>query len=397
MHSATAIITLSEYEPILLSTTDFAFAAAQRLWCDYPYVVEVEPPSFKTGNNWRLTNLGWVGYLPLTSDCALALQPKTPLANLLRMVEEVYELAAWQLLDGRFRATTLPEFYERLACLLAQRVLHRCRRGLHRAYRPQRAPLPYVRGQLDLTEIVRRPPMPATPCHYHEHTADIEDNQILLWTLHQILRSGLCTAHATPTIHQAARTLQTVVTLQPQLAQACRRRAYTRLNQDYQPLHALCALFLEQSGPSHLPGEVEAIPFMVEMASLYERYVAAWLQRHLDAQWRVQVQERHPLGGSNQHFAIDLVLYSATTGAVHAVLDTKYKIPITPATADIAQVVAYAEAKGAREAILIYPQPLAEPLDVCIGQIRVRTLTFNLADELATAGQAFLQGLLPPD
>ena len=29
-------------------------------------------------------------------------------------------------------------------------------------------------------------------CQYHENTADIEDNQILAWTLYCMARSGFC-------------------------------------------------------------------------------------------------------------------------------------------------------------------------------------------------------------
>ena len=78
---------------------------------------------------------------------------------------------------------------------------------------------------------------------------------------------------------------------------------------------------------------------------------------------------------------------------MRCVLDTKYKIPASPAAADIAQVVAYAEAKHCRAAILIYPKPLPHPLDTRIGDIRVRSLTFATAGNLDAAGAAFLQEL----
>ena len=53
------------------------------------------------------------------------------------------------------------------------------------------------------------------------------------------------------------------------------------------------------------------------------------------------------------------------------VLDTKYKTH-KPLADDIAQVVAYAESKGCREAVLIYPQPVETALDERIGDIRAR-------------------------
>ncbi len=73
-------------------------------------------------------------------------------------------------------------------------------------------------------------------------------------------------------------------------------------------------------------------------------------------------------------------------------LDTKYKAPDRPANPDIFQVVAYAEVKRCREALLVYPIPV--PFDERLGDIRVRSLTFATAGDLEQAGQAFLAQLV---
>ncbi len=386
-------ITLPEYQPILLDPAHLPEPVAQVLWHDYRHLIELEPPSFKTGGSWRLTNLGWAGYLPLTAEVGLVLQPKVALRTLLRMVEYAYDLHAFRLFDGWFNAASVPEFYEVLALLLAQRVLRRCRQGLYRTYRMQQTALPYVRGQLQLATVLQQPSSIDLPCRFQEHTVDVAENQILLWTLQQISRSTLCTPRSAPTVRQAVRTLQGLVSAQPFSAWDCRQRTYSRLNQDYAPLHGLCAFFLEQCGPSHRPGELPAIPFVVEMARLYERFVAAWLQTHVGDGWRIQAQESHAIS-RDQRFAIDLVLYAASSGSVRCVMDTKYKAAARADMADVAQVVAYAQAKGATEAVLIYPQPLGTPLDVMIGDIHVRTLTFGLDGDLDQAGERLLRQVI---
>ncbi len=385
-------ITLTEYQPLLVNPSLLPEPAAQLLWRDYRHLIEIEPPSFKTGGCWRLTNLGWAGYLPLTPALGISLQPKVALRTLLRMVEIAYDLQAFRLFEGWFNAQSIPELYELLALLLAQRVLNRCRQGLQRAYRIQEASLPYLRGQLHMAAVLQRPVRTELPCRFHEYSADVADNQILLWTLQQIERSTLCGERSAPTVRQGVRTLQRQVSAQPVTAWECRRRTYSRLNQDYAPLHALCAFFLEHSGPSHLLGDQPALPFVVEMARLYERFVAAWLHQNLSPQWRLQIQETHPIT-SDQRFAIDLVLYDAHSGAVCCVMDTKYKVAARVNTADVAQVVAYAEAKGATDAMLIYPQSPTIPLDTNIGDIRVRTLPFPLDGDLDANGHHFLHHL----
>lgn len=74
-------------------------------------------------------------------------------------------------------------------------------------------------------------------------------------------------------------------------------------------------------------------------------------------------------------------------------IDTKYKIGESPSTDDVAQVVAYAEAKGCTEAALVYPIHLRRSLDAHVGRIRVRSLDFPLGGDLDEAGSCLLAAL----
>ena len=86
------LILLTEYQPLLLDRHELSETAAQRLWRDFRAQIEVEPPSFKTGDRWRLTAQGWVGFLPISSELGIVLQPKVPLRNLFGMLELAYDL-----------------------------------------------------------------------------------------------------------------------------------------------------------------------------------------------------------------------------------------------------------------------------------------------------------------
>ena len=74
-------------------------------------------------------------------------------------------------------------------------------------------------------------------------------------------------------------------------------------------------------------------------------------------------------------------------------LDTKYKPVDRPATEDLEQIVAYAQAKGCPEAILVYPIALPAPFTERVGDIRVRSLAFALGGDLEASGQGFLASL----
>jgi len=116
----------------------------------------------------------------------------------------------------------------------------------------------------------------------------------------------------------------------------------------------------------------------------------------------IQSQERiYLIQDKALYLDIDLVFYNTTTGVTKYVLDTKYKAAARPAITDIYQIVTYAEAKSCQEAFLVYPMPLAEPLNIKlnikVGNIQIRSLTFSLAGDLEKAGYRFLQDLLGTD
>jgi 5-methylcytosine-specific restriction enzyme subunit McrC len=394
--STARIIQLTEYVPTKLEWEEITPAIEEALWRNYKNQVKVESPSFPTGGKWKLTSQGWVGHIPLTPEFHLALLPKVQLRNLFGMLEYAYQLKSksFRFLEGLIDCQSLEEFYSQLAYLLARRILDRGRKGFYRAYVPKTGQLAYVRGRMDIRQAIQKPWDVKLNCHYEEHSGNIEENQILAWTLFIIGRSGLCSERVSPTVRQAYHALQGFVTLQPSSPKDCVGRLYNRLNEDYRPLHALCRFFLESTGASHERGDRTMLPFLVNMARLYELFVAEWLKKNPPLGFCLKSQEQFIIS-PGLDFWIDLVLYDVSSGAASYVLDTKYKIPKQPAADDIAQVVAYAVSKNCHEAVLVYPAGLTHPLHEWVGDIRVRSLTFSLDGDLDQAGQAFLQDLLP--
>lgn len=397
---------LSEYVPKPFSADAISLELGKLLWQSYGEngalrkgVVEVEFPTPITGGQWRLQSNGWVGYIPLSEEFGFRLQPKVGLANIFGMLEYAYKLKSFHFLEGLSNFDKLEDFYSSLADILARRTIDRAKKGLHRTYIPKSDRMTFVRGRMDLRQLVQKPWEVKIKCHYQEHTPDIDDNQILLWTLRKIASCGACDAKVLPKVRQAYHALQGTVSLEPHTAQACIKRLYNRLNDDYQPLHALCRFFLEQSGPSHTEGDRKMLPFLVNMARLYELFVAEWLKTHQASSLlphNLAVKSQHQVHlnqDGSLYFNIDLVLFDITTGQTRYVLDTKYKTPKSPSTDDVAQIIAYATAEACSEAILIYPEPLQKPLDTKVQNIRVRTLAFVVDGNLKQAGEQFLQNL----
>ncbi len=288
-------------------------------------------------------------------------------------------------------------FTPSLASLLANRVLDRSWKGFYHTYRTEDDQLPFVRGRVDIMQAASKPWSLRLQCQYQDHTADIDDNRILTWTLWRILRSGYCKESALAVVRKAYRAIQPVTELAPYTAHDCpdcSDRVYQRLNHDYHPLHAICRFFLDNSGPTHTVGQSEMVPFLVNMEKLFELFVAKWLAKNLPSPWALKEKDNIYLdSGSVYRFIPDLVIYDRRTGQARYILDTKYKVPEQPSQSDISQVITYAHMKQSPEAVLIYPAQPMRPLDARSHGIRVRSIYFNLGKDLEKAGRQFLAEL----
>jgi 5-methylcytosine-specific restriction enzyme subunit McrC len=102
-------------------------------------------------------------------------------------------------------------------------------------------------------------------------------------------------------------------------------------------LHALCRFFVERSGSGYEIGARTMLPFLVDMARLYDLFVAEWLTANPPENGFVKPQESLHLDDSGSlHFDIDLVLYDAATSEALCFMDTKYKSASASAAKDLA-------------------------------------------------------------
>jgi len=387
------IIELTEYQLATFEQDSIPESVGQKIYHNYAKEIEIEFPNPKTKYQWQLKSKGRVGNIPITPEFHIAIRPKVPINNLFGMLDYAYNLKI-KFPQGSIQCQSLEQIYETLANILAQEILERCRKGLYRDYLSKTERLAYIRGRADVRSALQKPWDVKLKCHYHEQTGDIEDNQILAWTLFIIGRSGLCRESVSSTVRKAFHALQGFVTLKPFKSEACIDRNYHRLNEDYQLLHALCRFFLDNTGPSHETGDREMLPFLIDMANLYEQFVAEWLKANTPKGFFVKQQHR-VTHDPNYFDRIDLLLGDSETKKVPYVLDTKYKAPDRVDSGDRHQIVAYANAVKCNNAILIYPQHLNHPLDIKNGDLRVRSLNFSLNDDLNEAGKIFLTSLLP--
>jgi 5-methylcytosine-specific restriction enzyme subunit McrC len=357
---------------------------------------DIQFPSVITGHNYIVRSKGWVRHIPVGSEIIIKVQPKLPISSIFGMLEVAYNLKSFALLEGETDVNTIQALFERVASILADRVLDRARKGLYQAYVTESEDLAFVRGRIDIRETVRRSLYGSVQvhCEFQQLTHDLEDNQILLWTLYQTSRAPLQRPEVIRAVRQAYRVLSGAVNLLPKAGEDCVKRFYHRLNEDYRPLHGLCRLLLEHIGPDIDHGEHAFLPFKLNMPLLFEAFVAEWLKQHAPPDWLFTPQYEAKLKANAElTFRIDLLLKNRSSGTSIAVLDTKYKSAEVPNESDIQQVVAYAVETGVKRAFLLYPRRQSKPINARVGDIEVGSLNFDLSAELNQAGYSCLEQL----
>ena len=380
------VIELREFERVRLAQDKLSHTQAKRL--QHAFAAQVTVRWLFDTQQWELIAQGWAGAINL-DGLELHLKPKIPLQNLFHLLEIANNLPIRHL-PNLVHSQTVDDFYARLAARLTQLISRRLKQGLYQAYETRTARLPYVRGRLDVAQI--RAGHITLPVRFDEISADNPHNQLLLTALSQLLRTNLLSNEKRTVARQAYRQLRRVITLQA--FDPRQRLTYTRLNADYEQMHTLCRFFLTHMMPLHETGSAETLPFLVNMAALFEQFVAQWLTDNLPDAYQLHIQERSSLADGKIQIAIDLVIVERATGLVKMVLDTKWKSAEKPANDDIYQIAFYANTRHSPQAILIYPAPLKHPLDETIRDVRLRTLVFDVTDSIDNAGKKFMIDLL---
>lgn len=358
---------------------------------------ELEWPN--PGNNfqYRLRSKGWIGHIPVDGTL-IVVKPKVAVASIFGMLEVAYNLKSFKILEGETTIESLDEIYERIASILAKRVNDRFRKGLFRDYVERSEDLEYVRGRIDIRGNMRNALLtaPRLHCRYEELTTDLEENAILLWALYLASRIDLKRHDVKRQVRQAYRNLMGAVSLEPQSPRECVGRFYHRLNDDYKPMHGLCRFLIGHTGPGTNVGVHEFLPFSLDMPTLFEEFVAEWLDENLpvnlnvDPQFHVQLNANADLG-----FRIDLVLRERMSGQALAVIDVKYKLAEQPSEADIQQVVAYAVQLGVSRAYLVYPFRASHPVQAKIGSVKISTIGIDLNLPFAENWKKFERAIAP--
>src|SRR5215211_1297896 len=293
-----ATITLREYEDqsVALAPEDVTFIMEQLQG-------RITIRRQLRGAGYVLNPNQFVGVVALPSGRRLESFPKVPVRSLFYMLAVVYDLPSpflpeWSEFDE------LDEMLEFVVAHYADLLEGRIAHGLYRTYTEREENLSAVRGRIAVTDDVRHNFVlrHRTYCRFAEFTWDVPENQILRQVAHVVagwVRKPELRMH----LRRIDRLMGEVApTNLP--ASALDGFTYHRLNDDYQPMHRLCRLFLEGASLSEAEGAISFRTFLLDMNRLFEAFVtqvlrdrtpsgvsvAAQVPTHLDEQRKVHMR-----------------------------------------------------------------------------------------------------------
>ena len=352
-------LALREYGSEVLALTSEEAGALNRVGGDA--YLSVEPEDL--AGHWRVTAHNYVGSIN-AGGLQVLVRPKIPLRNLFLLLEVGLRERNWH--DEAVRYETTLDLLPALVSFFARTTETTLARGLYHSYREHRDRLVAMRGRVDIPRQLAHPGLIVpVHCEFTEFTADLLENSYLKAAVSRSLR----VAGVLPIDRR--RLMQHLVTL-ADVGDVRRhhsdhdRVVFTRLNEHYKPALRLARLVLANLTLEDAIGQTQASSFMVDMNSLFERFVTERLKRALRGRLDVKSQHSDRLDEARTvEIRPDLLFRSR--GSARFVADIKYKLTDEAAggrTADYYQLLAYTTALDVPEGVLIYCLDANLPDDV---------------------------------
>lgn len=344
-----AAIVLREHTPRTISISDADATALKGLM---EKRMKIDRTSVASA--WRLSPSSWAGVATLPSGRHLILEPKVRIGTLFAMIEEAYESIRDPFREELFTYDTVEGLFEFMVRVFVNRTEAIIMRGLLRGYMTVTDDPPAVRGRLLVTETLRRRPVTRDRhwCAYGRLSVDVPENRILLWTATLLAAGRYRDTELVPRLRRIMATMRDV-TLDVGAPLLIDELAFHRLNDHYRPALAIARLLLDHLVYSGHMGSANFLAFLVDMNTLFEKYLGAALRRAVTP-YGIGVGEQQSCmldrGHSVQMFP-DITLIRQ--GVPLMVVDAKYKLKDD--RADIYQMVAYCHGLGVHHAALVYP------------------------------------------
>jgi len=335
-------------------------------------VVDIRPGP--TAGTWALRADRIVGATRI-GDVEIYIAPKVAPARLLFMLGYARDPSGWRdrVLPMDKSADLVPAMADALSRLIDSGL----RGGLLHGYRPTETTSTVLRGRLrEPAQLARRPGQPLPlEIRYDEFTPDIPENRILATATDRMLRTPGVVAATRRRLSHLSRTFAGVERVRAGAEPP--NWHPSRLNTRIQPAVRLAELVLAGSSLDASPGRLTAHGFLLNMATVFESFLAVALRRSIQRRHGGVVLAKHPHHldhGGRVRLEPDLAWRHG--GRIRAVADAKYKLSV-PA-ADVYQMLAYCTGFGLTHGHLVYTRDEPDTTDHVVRNTGIRILCHSI-------------------
>ncbi|MCY3923359.1 MAG: restriction endonuclease [Chloroflexi bacterium] len=322
-------------------------------------------PLAKDGRGFRLTAGGTVGALEI-GDLSIRIEPKIGIPQLLAIA--CYAVGLLKPQEQRpFDFEERRSLPDALALALAAAARRAFSQGLLHGYRTEEQALQTVRGQIRLTEQLRRRFAAGLPVEvrFDDFTDDILENQLVRAAVGRLGAMRLRSRQARRELGWVAATLEQVSAVEfgPRDVPDIR---FDRLNEHYRAVVGLARLVLRHGAFESGRGSIRASGFLIDMNRLFQEFLTVALREALGGSERTfpgdrDIPEIWLAEGERLRLKPDLSWWNGRSCTF--VGDAKYKKlnDSSAPTADLYQLLAYATALDLPGGLLVYAEGEAEP------------------------------------
>jgi 5-methylcytosine-specific restriction enzyme subunit McrC len=336
-------------------------------------VVSAVPSPYRPGI-WLLGAAGKVGAAQIGS-MEVFIRPKVEIARLLFLLGYAEHGNAWQ--QDTVRVADSADLIPVIAQALWRQTESAIHQGLLPGYVLVEESSQVLRGRLRESAQLHAHhglPLPLEIRH-DEFTIDIPENQILRTSCERMLSIPRVDSESQQMLRRLLRDFGDVTVI-PRGSPTPSWEP-TRLNARYHAALRLASLVLDATSVEHETGNVAVNGFLLDMPSLFERFVTVALREAITTRFggRVEGQVRYHLDQAGQvPLRPDIVWKVSGTPA--AVIDAKYKAekPAGYPNADLYQLLAYCTILGLPVGHLVYARGNASPARHVIRQSGIEIL-----------------------
>lgn len=319
----------------------------------------------------------YVGYIILEHHI-ISITPKIPRITLLNMVK--YTLNLPELMPGHFELSEENNYYDFLVLFLLLEIEDLLERGLITGYKNFEDNLNRLRGKILFEEniINNYDRNDKLLCSFSEISQDIQENQIIKYTLFYLSRCSFLDEDINSEILRYYNRFNHI-SLKPISSTIFKSLEYTPLNQHYKPVLILCELFLRDSSiDDENLGAATVNSFLIDMNILFERFVVNLIKERLI---NYEVEEQKTIFADiDEKLKLKYDILLSQNGEPILILDTKYKkFEENPEPSDVSQLISYCNSIHVKNCGLIYPEKLSNILYRLHQDIKLHIISLDLA------------------